>query len=197
MNRNALVLIILTILPVQVSFAQIGSANDYMETVAAELLATTELLSQEERLIALGNVIESNFDLAVVAGGVVGQHGEKMSPEQMAIFEIEFRHGLVSFIGQAIEEIGSFEVEVQAPRMRSDDRAQVPLLVKTSEQGDFEFQFSLAYGEGRWNARNLIVNGVNLGLTYRNQFNELMLSNNLNPDIVIGLWSETLVESEF
>ena len=44
-------------------------------------------------------------------------------------------------------------------------------------------------GNGNWLIINIIVNGVNLGLTFRNQFQALALEHNENIDDIINHWS--------
>jgi len=44
-------------------------------------------------------------------------------------------------------------------------------------------------GKGNWLIINIIVNGVNLGLTFRNQFQALALEHNENIDDIINHWS--------
>ena len=43
-------------------------------------------------------------------------------------------------------------------------------------------------GKGNWLIINIIVNGVNLGLTFRNQFQALALEHNENIDDIIDNW---------
>ena len=43
-------------------------------------------------------------------------------------------------------------------------------------------------GKGNWLIINIIVNGVNLGLTFRNQFQALALEHNENIDEIINNW---------
>tara|TARA_B110000483_G_scaffold232980_1_gene301234 strand:- start:655 stop:1266 length:612 start_codon:yes stop_codon:yes gene_type:complete len=43
-------------------------------------------------------------------------------------------------------------------------------------------------GKGNWLIINIIVNGVNLGLTFRNQFQALALEHNENIDDIINNW---------
>ena len=43
-------------------------------------------------------------------------------------------------------------------------------------------------GKGSWLIINIIVNGVNLGLTFRNQFQALALEHNENIDDIINNW---------
>ena len=43
---------------------------------------------------------------------------------------------------------------------------------------------------GAWKVRNIIVDGINLGLTYRNQFDGAMSRHGNDIEKVIGNWSE-------
>jgi phospholipid transport system substrate-binding protein len=46
--------------------------------------------------------------------------------------------------------------------------------------------------QGQWMAENLIVNGINLGLTFRNQFGSAVNDNNNNLDKAIAGWAPTV-----
>jgi len=64
--------------------------------------------------------------------------------------------------------------------------------VQTAEGARFENSFSIAADSVKWQVRNLIFSGVNLGLTYRNQFSELIRTRDGNIDAVIKDWSEVI-----
>ena len=42
--------------------------------------------------------------------------------------------------------------------------------------------------EGKWKIINIVVNGINLGKTFRSQFYSLMEKNEENIDLVIDQW---------
>ena len=48
--------------------------------------------------------------------------------------------------------------------------------------------------DGSWRMYNIIINGINIGLTYRNQFASAMKApeNNGSLDAVINGWGETI-----
>lgn len=71
-------------------------------------------------------------------------------------------------------------------------RAQVPAVVQAAEGASFEISLSIAADSGKRQVRNLIFSGVNLGLTYRNQFSELMRTRDDNIDAVIKDWFEVI-----
>ncbi|PPR13724.1 MAG: hypothetical protein CFH43_01071, partial [Proteobacteria bacterium] len=50
--------------------------------------------------------------------------------------------------------------------------------------------------EGQWQARNMIVDGINLGLTYLNQFDSAMNRYERNIDKVISSWQTDLDNEE-
>lgn len=195
MNKIYIGLFALVFLFSKTLIAQPAAPADYISEASTALIGTSTIEDAGERLTALDLVINDYFDLAVVARGVLGSHRDSLTADQTARFSAEFQKALVGLMFKALDEIGNYELSVQEPRMRGDDRAQVLVLVETASQGDFEFLFSLARSSDRWNALNLIVNGVNLGLTYRNQFNELMISNGEDVDVVIVAWTETVSES--
>ena len=58
--------------------------------------------------------------------------------------------------------------------------------------------YSMAQDDsGEWRVRNLIVNGINMGLTYRNQFNSAARDPKYGGDLdpVIAEWAD-LIEEE-
>jgi len=60
--------------------------------------------------------------------------------------------------------------------------------VTTQEGKSFKLTYSMAKKESGWQVRNIIVDGINMGLTYRSQFDSSMISNDNNIDAVIDTW---------
>jgi phospholipid transport system substrate-binding protein len=50
------------------------------------------------------------------------------------------------------------------------------------------------YKDGSWRLRNLIIETINLGEIYRNQFSALAKESEGDLDQVIGRWNETISE---
>lgn len=195
MPSRTLILSSLLFLVCQNCIAATPSPIDYIRSASNAMLATSSIDSDKGRFTALDEVIQEYFDLDLVTQAVLGQYANDLTEDQLARFAFEFRTGLVDLIATALNEIDEYEIDIGEARMRSDDRAQVPVNVDAGSLGDFEFQFSLAFTIDRWNALNLIVNGVNIGLTYRNQFSELMASNNADVETVLTMWRETIAQN--
>lgn len=150
--------------------------------------ARVEVETQE----ILGEIV----DYVAVTRGVYGkQHREKLSASQEKRFQKVFERSIVQLLAKVLINLDATDLTVQEARMSREARARVLVIVTTSERNKYQFQFSLALTDGEWRVRNFVVNGVNLGLTYRNQFAELMKTHSQNIDAVIDAWSETIVES--
>ena len=50
------------------------------------------------------------------------------------------------------------------------------------------------YKDGAWRLRNLIIETINLGEIYRNQFSALAKEANDDLDLVISRWNDTISE---
>jgi phospholipid transport system substrate-binding protein len=50
------------------------------------------------------------------------------------------------------------------------------------------------YKDGKWRLRNLIIETINLGEIYRNQFSALARASNDDLDQVINGWNAAIVE---
>ena len=57
--------------------------------------------------------------------------------------------------------------------------------VHTSE---YPISYKLRKSDNEWKIVNIIINGVNLGLTFRNQFQALAISHNENIELTLRNW---------
>ena len=52
----------------------------------------------------------------------------------------------------------------------------------------YPISYKLRKGDDGWKIINIIINGVNLGLTFRNQFQALAISNNEDIESTLNNW---------
>jgi len=65
--------------------------------------------------------------------------------------------------------------------------------ITSKDQNSYKIQYSLRKNDdASWKIRNLIVDGVNVGLTYRNQFKSAMETEDGNLERVIEIWPEII-----
>lgn len=175
-------------------------AADFVQRVAHDLLDKART-HQNEHADAAGTwrelfpEIDSIMGDAVawptISRGVAGKYYDQFSEGQKEAFSRVFRKSLGELLARSLADLRSYSLAVGD--VHGDGvRAQVPAVVQTAEGASFEISFSIAADSGYWQVRNLIFSGVNLGLTYRNQFSELMRTRDGNIDAVIKDWSEVI-----
>lgn len=143
---------------------------------------------------AVDEAMAGFVDYRSIARAVMARYWSRADESQRDRFVERFRRGLVRSYGRAMFEFDQKKVEVLPvlPEHRRDDRALVRMEVTGTNGRIYPVRYSMVRNEaGRWQVRNVIVDGVNLGLTYRNQFDSAMQSGDAAGDIdaVISNWS--------
>jgi phospholipid transport system substrate-binding protein len=149
---------------------------------------------------AVRDVLDPVVDFDSFSRGVMAVHYKKASPEQRSRFRDTFKDALVRTYGKALLNYGDEKIDVLPPSKpsRQPDRDSVTMEV-WSEGKMYPVVYSMRRdGDGRWRMANIIINGINIGLTYRNQFATAMKApqNKGDIDLVISDWGKTIAESD-
>lgn len=140
-------------------------------------------------------------DFRRFAGSVMATYYKRATPEQRKRFAESFKWGLVRTYGLALSEFNDGTVKVvPATRPPPDpNRVSVQQEITASDGQVYPVIYSMARDKktGEWKVRNLIVNGVNMGLTYRSQFLSAAQDPKYGGDLdkVIDAWGD-LLEAE-
>lgn len=139
-------------------------------------------------------------DFDSFARSVMAVHYRDATPEQRERFAETFRTGLVRTYAMALTEFEDGEVVVVPPDRppRNPKRQTVKMEIRTDAGEVYPVLYSVVQeDDGEWQIRNLIVNGVNMGLTYRNQFNGAMKDPDYDGDLdkVIDSWGGLVKEA--
>lgn len=139
----------------------------------------------------LESTLEPVVDFQWIALNVMGSQRQQATAEQQERFRAVFSRalvetygrGLLSYSGQDIVVLPSTESVTDQRRVtvRQEIRgadSRVPLLYSMSVNRD-----------GDWKVVNVIINGINLGTTFRNQFAQSYASYGGNIDKVIDNWA--------
>lgn len=138
---------------------------------------------------AVDNVLGPVVDFDFIARGVMGNYAKQATPEQRARFTQAFRRDLVSTFARGVAGFGDLDVRVVNPGSGvSGNRVNVLQEVRSSE-GVTRVSYTLARNRsGQWKLINVVLNGVNLGKTFRGQFAQAMQQHG-DLDKVISNWS--------
>ncbi len=138
------------------------------------------------------NALEPYVDFVGFAKGVMAKHYRAASPEQQMAFVERFKESLIGTYVSALVEFDNERVIVLEPKVaqKKENRAVIMLEVYAKSGAIYPVQYQLERSDdGRWMLRNVIINGINIGLQFRSQFNAYMQKYNRDVDKVIENWS--------
>ncbi len=174
------------------------TATDFAERTSASLVEIIEgaqeyYKTDPEKLQAeIGGLLDTVVDFQGISRIVMGKYYAKADSAQQEAFIGVFRDGLVNVFSKALAGFGGLEIEVLAAKGSKPNKKSVDMIARSKEDGTkVGVRYSLlAKSPGDWIIRNVIFEGVNLGKTYRSQFDSSMRQNGNDVDAVIAGWSE-------
>ena len=136
-------------------------------------------------------IFEPMIDFRRVAASVMGKKYYLLSSKnQRADFVEIFKDSLLDTYAETLAQWGDSTISTHF----SDD--QIDLEIKNIEvkqtlntgSSKYPISYKLRKGDDGWKIVNIIINGVNLGLTFRNQFQALAISNNEDIESTLNNW---------
>ena len=144
----------------------------------------------EEFKAKINTIFEPMVDFRRVGASVMGKkYYVAASKDQRLRFISAFKKSLLDTYSSTLAQWGDQTIETHF--------SQKTIFVKTEDVNQSLIASNSIYpitykvrndGKGNWLIINIIVNGVNLGLTFRNQFKALALEHNENIDEIINNW---------
>lgn len=134
-------------------------------------------LSEEELFKLMEQELDPVVDFPRIARKVMGKFSRQASDSQLATFTRSFKRTLVNTYSKGLENIDKLDhVEIEDAVLDSrGNRAKVSSVIKLSTGESYQVVYSLFLNkEGRWMVENIVVEGVNIGIVFRNQFAHYM-----------------------
>lgn len=167
--------------------------RDNVESLMADLEGRKDYYANN--LGELEALVDRNLDQVAdfryIGASVMGSYFRNATPEQRSRFADVFRQTLIDTYTRGLVTFDYDELRVLDAQQtqRYDDQASVAMEVVANNGQVYPVSYSLRLSGGEWRVVNVIVNGINLGLTFRNQFDQAMRDNNRDYDAVINGWS--------
>ena len=135
-------------------------------------------------------------DFRRIAARVMGRYRRDASEAQKTQFTDTFKKSLFDAYGRTLVESGDFEIKVQNAEINPNrpDKAKVDLEISTSSGSRYPVIYNMYKNDKKqkWLMENVIVNGVNIGLAFRDRFQQQYEQNKGDLDKVIAQWSAEL-----
>ena len=130
---------------------------------------------------------------------VMASHYKKASVEQRKKFASTFKSSLVRTYAGALMQFSNEEIKVLDPTRAPRDprRPTVNMEITTANGAVYPLSYTMGKNKaGQWQMKNIIINGINLGLTFRNQFGSAVRDPQYGGDLdqVIAAWGGLVSE---
>jgi len=132
------------------------------------------------------------IDFDHIAVLVMGQYRNAATEDQLERFKKVFKEGLVETYGRGLLSYGNQKIIIFPPDEDISGQSKVSV---TQEIQGVDANYPLVYSMGfnrrtdEWKVINVIINGINLGSTFRNQFAQSAQKFKGDLDLVIDQWA--------
>ena len=135
-------------------------------------------------------IFEPMIDFRRVAASVMGKKYYLLATKkERAEFVLIFRDSLLDTYAETLAQWGDSTITTEFPKNKEELSKNVEVK-QTLDTGTSKYPISykLRKSKDGWKIVNIIINGVNLGLTFRNQFQALAVSHNENISDTLRNW---------
>lgn len=193
-QRLTTVLILaLPVLATAATAAPQAVVQDATTALLGRITKEKEILKKDQD--ALYRLVEENItpfvDVDGIARSVMGQYFRQATPAQQKEFARVFKQSLVRTYAKGLTAYEDQKIVFKPFKPGADpQKAQVNVDVHGNGGQIYPVTFQMQLDKsGQWKVRNLILNGINLGLTFRNQFGSAVEANRGNLDKAIAGWT--------
>ena len=147
----------------------------------------------------LEDVLGPMVDFQRLTRRIMGNYYREATLEQRKRFASAFKRSLLSSYATGLLEFNDYEVRVLPPKVGVENTLRntlVDLEVVTAGGHVFPLTQSMYFHhrDRRWMAQNVIVNGINVGKLFGEQFEQMVQENDGNIGVAIEDWIESLQE---
>lgn len=173
------------------------TAHEVVEKVTDQLLGVVKngqeiIKTDPQKYFAeVDAVLSPVVDFGFIARNVMGSHWKRASQEQRQRFVKTFQNGLVETYAKGLANFGELNIVVLPPAKDVTGLRKVGVVQEVREDsGVTRIAYSMGLNKsGEWKLINVVLDGVNLGKTFRSQFAQAVKQNDGDIEAVINSWA--------
>jgi len=196
-------LVLLAALPLMANAVAAPSAHDIIQDTTtrllADLAANKEKYKQDPSAFydALNGIVGPVVDADGISKSIMTvKYSRKATPAQMTRFQENFKRSLMQFYGNALLEYNNQGIVVDPAKDESGTRTSVDMQVKGNNGAVYPVSYTLEKINSEWKVRNVIINGINIGKLFRDQFADAMQRNGNDMDKTIDGWAGEVAKAK-
>ncbi|WP_413794062.1 MULTISPECIES: MlaC/ttg2D family ABC transporter substrate-binding protein [unclassified Pseudomonas] len=196
-------LVLLAALPLMANAVAAPSAHEIIQDTTtrllADLAANKEKYKQDPSAFydALNGIVGPVVDADGISRSIMTvKYSRKATPAQMTRFQENFKRSLMQFYGNALLEYNNQGITVSPAKDESGTRTSVDMQVKGNNGAVYPVSYTLEKINSEWKVRNVIINGINIGKLFRDQFADAMQRNGNDLDKTIDGWAGEVAKAK-
>lgn len=135
-------------------------------------------------------IVDRDVDFEYISKTVMGKYYRQASDQQRAKFAVVFKQTLIKTYAKSLLEfdIDAYKL-VEPTAVSPEDDKQIVSVDVTSKAGtSYVFVNYMVKTDGVWKLVNVMLNGINLRITFQNQFAEMMQRSQYDVGRVVDSW---------
>lgn len=179
----------------QATWEEAGGAIEDATQQMLGLMANETLLeeAQSDQLVAeIDKILAPVVDFDYISKVVMGKYYRRASAEERIKFSEVFRTTLLKTYALAMVGFKIEKYEMIPPRDQSPNPKQqiVSMNVIAADGSKFTLVYYMKKAQGEWRLVNALLDGINLRLTFKNQFADMVQRNKGKVSGAIANWKE-------
>ena len=143
----------------------------------------------------LKNIWEPMVDVGLVSRLILSKAYRTATEEQILLFQTRTKKLLLDTYITALLEFEDYELETSRKIKENKNKTLEVEINFFSASDSFKAKFTLYKNkQGELKIINIIIDGINLGLTFRNQFQDNLKNENYDLDKAIETWKPLYIE---
>ena len=143
----------------------------------------------------LKNIWEPMVDVGLVSRLILSKAYSSATKEQILLFQTRRKKLLLDTYISALLEFEDYELETSRKIKENKNKTLEVEINFFSASDSFKAKFTLYKNkQGELKIINIIIDGINLGLTFRNQFQDNLKNENYDLDKAIETWKPLYID---
>ena len=125
------------------------------------------------------------------------KYSRRASDEQLKRFEDNFKRSLMQFYGNALLEYDNQTIRVLPSSGKVDPaRTSINMEIVDHKGVVYPISYTMVSQASGWKMRNVIINGINIGKLFRDQFADSMQRNGNDLEKTIASWADVVAKAK-
>lgn len=172
-----------------------AAVTQVTDDMMAIIKRSTQLIADDPKTYyqQVSDLLEPVVAFTFIAKSVMGKHYKQATKNQREAFAKTFQSSMVETFAKGLATYSDFKITTIPPTEDVSGQRRVQVVQEVaSKDGASTVSYTMVKAKtGDWFLTNVILNGINLGSTFQQQFAQAMRQHENDINKVIATWGES------